>query len=695
MDKAVLAMDLEDIKMEYKKLKEDGDNYHEESSLIENYNWMHYIYVREKYFSCPTEIIRLTVENALHQKAFEIQCSKASEQENLLRQLLALTFEIAKEDFCSKGTTVTIMQDVFDAVSIERCEELFVIVEESLDQWKVGFFFEPCKNMILRMCNDLLKRLSRTLNTSFCGRILVLLAHALPLCEKSGLNLVSHFNLDNITSYELIHYLKYQADPGPSIDEPPEEDSESMEVGEINEREATVDHTLYAKFWLLQTFFASPAICFEKSKWKTFQQNTSEILNVLSSYKLESPFYHDEDLKRRYLKQEFPSDESTVTPSTSKIVDDDDDDGDVDDDDGDDYYCAKYLTSHKLLQWQLNDSRFRRCFLLQCLILYQYLVSDIKFKDKSFILNDEQLRFIIESTEKCFRLLRETHPEGSTFSEAIRAILYREKEWSEWKNRGCFDYTQLVDKEKGSFFKRRTKQKYDPSQCDLGNSELTRLWNINPDMLSACEDPKRNFIPDLRTFLENRLDELDPKQLVEEQYQLMNNEMFQWRASRLLMSQSASYFQMPPKKNEVVANLAPFLNEVIKQTASEIPELKDRFPDFENISQICTEVVSDNVPSSVPNGKERIEASAALTDSHIEQLAPILAESWLALAHAMDVPKEEDDILEEPIKITQSILMAWKQKEGSGATIKRFSSVLLMAELFSEQIGQIFRSVCF
>lgn len=58
--------------------------------------------------------------------------------------------------------------------------------------------------MILRMCNDLLKRLSRTIDTSFCGRILVLLARALPLCEKSGLNLVSHFNSDNITKYDSV-----------------------------------------------------------------------------------------------------------------------------------------------------------------------------------------------------------------------------------------------------------------------------------------------------------------------------------------------------------------------------------------------------------------------------------------------------------------------------------------------------------
>uniref|UniRef100_A0A0R3RVL8 Death domain-containing protein n=1 Tax=Elaeophora elaphi TaxID=1147741 RepID=A0A0R3RVL8_9BILA len=599
-------------------------------------------------FRSAAEVIRLTIENAIHRKAFEIAQCVNNEQESLLRQLLAVTFQAAKEDFCAKGTTVAVMQDVFDVSLVKRCEELFAIVEDNLPQWKMGIFYEPCKNMILRMCNDLLKRLSRTVDTSFCGRILVLLAHALPLCEKSGLNLVSHFNLDNITKYDVTDCL--------AIDSNLTEDNDIMEVGEISEREIPVDYTLYAKFWQLQSFFSSPATCFEKSKWRTFQQ---ENLN----------------------------DEIAAIPSTSKA------DGD------EDIYFAKYLTSQKLLQLQLNDSQFRRYFLVQCLILYQYLVSDIKFKDKSFTLNDEQLRFIIESTERCFRLLRETHPQGPHFADTIKIILHREKEWSEWKNKGCLDYTQLADKEKPSVFKKRPRNRYDPSKLDLGNPELTKLWNINPDMLSACEDSKRNFIPKLVTFIEDPLDELDPEQMVEEQYRSVNSESFQWRASRLLMSQSTSYFQTPSKRNEVTANLAPFLEEVIKHTATNFPELKDRIPGFTDDKKSVKGAVnntSSRASSAVHNGKEHIEPSAALTDSHIEQLAPLLANSWSTLADVMNVNKERNDAKEEvcsmaPMKVAQRILTAWRQKEGKAATVKRISSVLLMAELFSEQVGQVFR----
>lgn len=40
-------------------------------------------------------------------------------------------------------------------------------------------------------------------------------------------------------------------------------------------------------------------------------------------------------------------------------------------------------------------------------------------------------------------------------------------------------------------FKKKPTQNYDPSKIDLGNPELTRLWNVNPDIQSACGDEKR------------------------------------------------------------------------------------------------------------------------------------------------------------------------------------------------------------
>lgn len=46
----------------------------------------------------------------------------------------------------------------------------------------------------------MLKRLSKSQNTVFSGRIHLFLAKLFPLTEKSGLNLMSHFS-DNFTRY--------------------------------------------------------------------------------------------------------------------------------------------------------------------------------------------------------------------------------------------------------------------------------------------------------------------------------------------------------------------------------------------------------------------------------------------------------------------------------------------------------------
>lgn len=54
--------------------------------------------------------------------------------------------------------------------------------------------------ILLRMCNELLRRLSKETSTVFCGRILMFLANSFPLGERSGVNLRGDFNTD------MIHY---------------------------------------------------------------------------------------------------------------------------------------------------------------------------------------------------------------------------------------------------------------------------------------------------------------------------------------------------------------------------------------------------------------------------------------------------------------------------------------------------------
>lgn len=102
------------------------------------------------------------------------------------------------------------------------------------------------------MCNDLLRRLSRSQNTVFCGRILLFLAKFFPFSERSGLNVVSEFNLENLTEF---------ANDASDIDDSLV-DSENDQV--------KIDYNLYRKFWALQDFFRNPNQCYNIAQWTLF-----------------------------------------------------------------------------------------------------------------------------------------------------------------------------------------------------------------------------------------------------------------------------------------------------------------------------------------------------------------------------------------------------------------------------------------
>uniref|UniRef100_A0A8C7SKY2 THO complex 1 n=1 Tax=Oncorhynchus mykiss TaxID=8022 RepID=A0A8C7SKY2_ONCMY len=219
---------------------------------------------------------------------------------------------------CSATTPFLLLGDVLDCLPLYQCDKVFSFVEENVSTWKSNSFYTAGKNYLLRMCNDLLRRLSKSQNTVFCGRIQLFLARLFPLSEKSGLNLQSQFNLDNIIVFN-------KNEQESTLGQKPTEEEDGMEVeeGEMGN---------LVKFWTLQDYFRNPVQCYEKFSWMTF------LKTVFRSFKLD-----DMQASKKKL-------EELRTAG------------------GDHVYFAKFLTSEKL-----SDSNFRRHILLQYLILSQYL----------------------------------------------------------------------------------------------------------------------------------------------------------------------------------------------------------------------------------------------------------------------------------------------------------------------------------
>ncbi|CAI5441432.1 unnamed protein product [Caenorhabditis angaria] len=579
------------------------------------------------------ELIILKVDQLVRKRGLNVTKQPIATVEEFARRHFNFVVQLMRANLCSKVLPITTLQDFLETSSIEQCRHLFGIIEEHMVDFKQPPLNEVGQNSILRFCNDLLRRLSRTAETSFCGRIMFFLSRYLPLAEKSGLNLMGHFNTQNITSYEEV---ETESESLLATTSTPLKESEDMEIGEItsdDSKEIQVTPEMYRQFWSIQKFLANPAQLYEKEKFVVFKKDLANVLSFLTTNKLDKSSAEDEEMERNSKREKLASD---------------------------DLFFSKYLTSPKLLSLQLNDSQLRRYFLLQCLIIFQYLTSDVRFKVgvKKMILNEEQTKFVTDSEDKCYRLLSETLPKGSNFSAVCKRILQRELEWSNWKNINCPDISEKADKAAMQMYKKRARVEFNPDAIDLGSAEMTKLWTYEPNVLEFCKSSKRRFEPSLVEFLRDPLDEMDPEQQVEEQYKSVNNSAFQWRAARLLLIKAPQYVSKLEKSSsscDPANSMREYLEKTFYSTAKTLDEFKD-------------EIEAREKREAAKKEELKKSADNSLTDENLE----ILAEALIKFSKQLAEVFGSDEILKtgNEKEYNLKLLKDWTSKNGrNGKTL--------------------------
>uniref|UniRef100_A0A669BIR8 THO complex 1 n=1 Tax=Oreochromis niloticus TaxID=8128 RepID=A0A669BIR8_ORENI len=506
-----------------------------------------------------------------------------------------------------------------DCLPLDLCDKIFSFVEENVSTWKSNSFYTAGKNYLLRMCNDLLRRLSKSQNTVFCGRIQLFLARLFPLSEKSGLNLQSQFNLDNITVF---NKNEQESTLGQKHTEE-KEDGMEVEEGEMGEDDGPapssipIDYNLYRKFWTLQDYFRNPVQCYDKFSWMTFLKYSDETLAVFKSYKLD-----DMQASKRKLEE--------LRASSGEHV-----------------YFAKFLTSEKLMDLQLSDSNFRRHILLQYLILFQYLKGQVKFKSSSCVLNDDQAAWIEETTKLVYQLLREIPPDGDKFAAMVEHILNTEENWNAWKNEGCPSFVKESD-------------------------ELTRLWNLNHDNMEACKSDSREFMPSLDEFFAEAIEQADPANMVEEEYKVVRNANYGWRALRLLSRRSPHFFQ---PTNQKFKSLADYLDSMVSKLAKELPDIPSE--------EIKTgeEDDDDNGDNLLKDSNDSPSIQSKLvTNQQMDDVAAKLGAQWKNLASHLEMKaaelREIETDSEDVDMQAKLLLVAWQDREGTQATVENLVAAL-------------------
>ncbi|GAB2226525.1 hypothetical protein Droror1_Dr00022335 [Drosera rotundifolia] len=172
--------------------------------------------------------------------------------------LLDKVLYLCEKEHVEGGMIFQLLEDLTEMSTMIDCKDIFGYIESKQDILGKQELFARGKLVMLRTCNQLLRRLSKANDVVFCGRILMFLAHFFPLAERSAVNIEGVFNTYNETKYEK------DAPEGFSI-----------------------DFNFYKTFWSLQEYFSNPpSLAQAPSKWHKFTASLAVVLSTFEAQPL-------------------------------------------------------------------------------------------------------------------------------------------------------------------------------------------------------------------------------------------------------------------------------------------------------------------------------------------------------------------------------------------------------------------------
>ncbi|KAL1738766.1 THO complex subunit 1 transcription elongation factor-domain-containing protein [Schizophyllum fasciatum] len=362
-----------------------------------------------------------------------------------LRLDLVLTF--AELDACDPSAPLAVVADVLETQTVQSCAVFFAWLQSRYKRI-VPLVPDPPKGTnknslaLLRMLNALLKRLSKTGATEFCGRIMTFLSDIFPLSERSGVNLRGEYG----PVWEAVGWGmkgEEKKDEGGDVKmEDTEEkaaadekkDEDAMQVDEDASKAKKVNDEkmeLYQTFWSLQLPFSRPPLFGTDPEMMTrFKEGVNKILPVI---------------KEATAKERAMMGSRTGASTGTKRKREPDTTADAN---SAEYFFAKYLTSPELLDLEIADTQFRRQFLFQLLVLLHHLLTftpsakplyagNNRSVQMDFTLEGENERWVQETWRRAMEELRQTAPNGKLFADTVSVILERERNWVAWKAVTC------------------------------------------------------------------------------------------------------------------------------------------------------------------------------------------------------------------------------------------------------------------
>lgn len=359
------------------------------------------------------------------------------------------------------------MDYVFSLHTLEECEVNF----EEYYERRINHYTESKDKLsILRSCLELLNRLEGTRHRLFAGRVLIFLARVLPFFDQSGLNKLLEFesrelpesvqsNLKKIGERQneklktFAQYTENEIEEGETLSD--DDDQNDDTLPSIAAHQIDPDK-LYERFWKVQKLLNQPNQLYDKTNWVKFRTTVDSLI------------MHFETI-----------------PATRRVW----------------MLSSFYMTEPNALSLQMNDVNLRRCFILQIMIILQYLDAPVDLRPDNLHLDKLQSMWIGATLTRCVNILQDlpTRREGHHFLGLVTQILKSEELWNQWKNEKCQEPKKPVVNEDeivnmGSTYHKRRKLSDELKAAKpynmhvIGSPDMTKLWNRRPQPLVNAPD---------------------------------------------------------------------------------------------------------------------------------------------------------------------------------------------------------------
>ncbi|KAF2226284.1 THO complex, subunit THOC1 [Elsinoe ampelina] len=331
-----------------------------------------------------------------------------------------------------------LIEELVESQTADKCRLIFDYLDvrrERLTQRE----FQVTHLIILRTCNELLRRLSRAEDATFCGRVFFFLFQIFPLGEQSSVNLRGEFHIDNVTLFEEDPNSEsvsasedaMDTDPKPDADaEPKDRRKRKKSTSKKLKRQAEDINKFYQVFWRLQRDFSTPLRLTESEEaFSNFKAGLESTITKFSNTTV--------------VKTKSITDESRGTKRKRGQDEPNDYQGN---------YNPKYLTSKDLFELELSDLSFQRHILVQALILLDFLLSLSEQAQKkidvsgisrtnssvnyAYRLSEEKKAWVQSARAKIAGYLQQG-PDGNFYYRMVSTVLARDKNWIWWKIQKC------------------------------------------------------------------------------------------------------------------------------------------------------------------------------------------------------------------------------------------------------------------